>query len=74
MYIDIMMPESKDVNDVFVDGVLVNMCTSLNTEEGWVETFVRDENDNLVLSEDKMEVLRTRVYGRVEVTWKDGGD
>jgi hypothetical protein len=59
-------PECFDY-EVYLDGVKQYRCYLANDEEGYIERYVVDSNNQLVLSKDKKEIETERVYGKVSV-------
>lgn len=73
MYVDCDMEASRHIDEIYIDGKLIypgSLCTALDTNEGWVEIFSRNEDGSLFLNKDKTEIVRERLYGNVLVKFE----
>lgn len=74
MYVDVDMEESRHIDEIYIDGKLIypgNACTAIDTDEGWVEIFSRNEDGSFFLNKEKTEVVRERLYGNVLIKWEN---
>lgn len=72
---------TRVADHILVDGIKADYCFEVDTDEGWADCYAFFLNDSarprLVLrpfldGTPSFEPVKYRLYGKVEVVWRDG--
>lgn len=65
MLMTIEMPESRQVECVYLNGRKVKLCVAFDTDEGWVEVYELDTKGNLIIDHERRRVQTKKLFGTV---------
>ena len=70
MWLDIKIHKEARFYQPYLNGVKLDDCFAANEEEGWADCYKKNSEGHHFLNDDKIDVVRERVFGKVELKRK----